>query len=561
VPDNQPKKLLPPKYYLEYFKYLLAFVGRKYQHILLEAEKAFIRNFEQLSENEQCLYVRFSNRSGIYFRVEKLKYDEIDNLDYCLSQLLAKQFLHMPSSTFANEIHLLLDVYSKPELLIFCKKKGITAAGMSGFTKSEILEYILQVFDYEADILLLNGIAPTVRLSYEAEVQMLKFLFFGNRHSSMTEFVTRDLGYQRYEQYDEEKLVAQFATRQEAEDKLMVSLFAEKFYQIASLLSPDELHHWAVNWMVLHGKALSELAQGLLEHHKLKFGQFFEKIKEPEVAFDTYSLTELPPSRERRVRILAKLGHTNEANQLAESMLAEPYNNDEYMFAVDYQRKQKAKAEKTRNKRSVTLQLHDSESVTLPETWRNRVEAGIIAHYQSQGYSAVFAENHLWKSLFGLLFWDIIYDTEALAMHHPLQRAPSDIYKPVFYESRRPKIIQRLDILHDTDELTSYVQLIYQQKNGTTNPLVDWQQTTLEAVLAVLRHLSAFQLRAVLLEMAGNLKQNTHGFPDVFVWNTDTYHFIEVKSPTDNLSNQQLFWLQYFERIELQAKVLRVVWE
>jgi len=38
------------------------------------------------------------------------------------------------------------------------------------------------------------------------------------------------------------------------------------------------------------------------------------------------------------------------------------------------------------------------------------------------------------------------------------------------------------------------------------------------------------------------------------------YCFVEVKSPTDNLSNQQLSWLQYFEEIGVKAKVLRVYW-
>ena len=38
------------------------------------------------------------------------------------------------------------------------------------------------------------------------------------------------------------------------------------------------------------------------------------------------------------------------------------------------------------------------------------------------------------------------------------------------------------------------------------------------------------------------------------------YCFVEVKSPTDNLSNQQLSWLQYFQEIGVNAKVLRVYW-
>ncbi|MFY7889460.1 MAG: VRR-NUC domain-containing protein, partial [Spirosomataceae bacterium] len=72
-----PEKIeLEPKYYLGYFHYLLGFVEKKYAHILNESENAFLSDFAQLSENEQCLYVRFSNRRASFFRTDKLKYAE-----------------------------------------------------------------------------------------------------------------------------------------------------------------------------------------------------------------------------------------------------------------------------------------------------------------------------------------------------------------------------------------------------------------------------------------------------------------------------------------------------
>ncbi len=560
MPAPTDKIVLPPKYYLDYFKYLLGFVQRKYSHILIESEREFLVKFELLSEDAQCLYVRFSNRSGKYFRTSKLKYEEIADIENALESLTVAKMAVRPDGSHAAETEELLQIFNKAELVQFCKACGLASKGLSAYAKNEVVQYILQNIEYEVIVKSIVEFDSVVRLNFEPEVQMLKYLFFGNRYDTMTEFVTRDLGFQRYEQYDEEKLVAHFNTRQEAEDKLAVSLFAEKFFEIAENLPAKELYYWAVNWMVLHGKDLSEMALTVLERQKLKFATFFEKIKEPAVAFDMYALTELPPSRERRVRILAKLGHEEEARELAESMLAEPYNNDEYFFAIDYKRKLEAKQSKAKNKRSVTIQLHDSEAVSIAADWRNRVEAGVIDYYKNLGYEAVFSENYLWKTLFGLLFWDIIYDTETLAIHHPLQRAPSDIYKPIFFESRREKLLDRLDILEDKEELSYYVRLIFKEKAGITNPLVDWQETTLETVLVLCERLTAFQMRSVLLEMATNLKQNTHGFPDLFIWNAETYHFIEVKSPTDNLSNQQLFWLRYFERIELNAKVLRVLW-
>ncbi len=47
----------------------------------------------------------------------------------------------------------------------------------------------------------------------------MKFLFFGNRYLDMTEFVMRDMGLVQFESHDDDKLVARFNTRKDAEDK------------------------------------------------------------------------------------------------------------------------------------------------------------------------------------------------------------------------------------------------------------------------------------------------------------------------------------------------------
>ena len=141
-----------------------------------------------------------------------------------------------------------------------------------------------------------------------------------------------------------------------------------------------------------------------------------------------------------------------------------------------------------------------------------------------------------------------------------MQPAPSDIYKPIFFELRRDKLLNRLDILEEKAELLKFIEDIFLEKQGITNPLVDWSAITFHSVLKICEKLDSTHIRAVMLEMAINLKNNTHGFPDLFTWNTDSYEFIEVKSPTDNLSNQQLYWLRFFERIGVKSRVLRVDW-
>ena len=75
---GRQKALLTPRYYLDNFQYVLDFVERLYGGLLNETEWDFVRRFRTLSVDAQCLYVRISNRKGLFFRVNKLHYREID---------------------------------------------------------------------------------------------------------------------------------------------------------------------------------------------------------------------------------------------------------------------------------------------------------------------------------------------------------------------------------------------------------------------------------------------------------------------------------------------------
>ncbi len=55
---------LPPKYYLDNFRFVLDHVQALYADILTAQESAFADDFNALSEDAQCLYVRLLSRRG-----------------------------------------------------------------------------------------------------------------------------------------------------------------------------------------------------------------------------------------------------------------------------------------------------------------------------------------------------------------------------------------------------------------------------------------------------------------------------------------------------------------
>ncbi|MFN8346129.1 MAG: VRR-NUC domain-containing protein [Spirosomataceae bacterium] len=568
IPSREPvgPVELPPKYYLDYFVFLIKFVERLYGEILNGNERKLIRDFRALSEDAQCLFVRFSNRRGLFFRTGKLKYNEIEDIPAALYELEEKGFIEDLSPKHEPYAEEVLQLFTKEEWL---KLAPPVELSLKPLKKPDLIRYLSHTFTFELLVSQINasvGFKPTdalgepvIKVNYEVEVMMLKFLFFGNRHADMTEFVIRDLGKVNFERYRDDAYTARFATRLDAEDKLMVSLTAEQLYEMQEAATPpEEIFDWFMNWQAsVH--QLSEAAQPGYVRLINKIGAYLERQKLPEQALTVYQLTDHIPSRERRVRLLYRMGFTDEAVALCELIAQDPQNADERFFAIDFQEKM-ANAKK-RVKKSVTRFLQESQSVQISAGYRYRVEQGVVDYFLEKGYGAVHAENYPWRGFFGLIFWDVIYDTNVQAIHHPLQRMPSDFHQPDFYRKRSLQIRQRLTELDTCEKVEQALESTFIEKFGIANVLVDWNEVLLELVKLIAKSLTPIQMRAILLEMAVNLRENTRGFPDLMVWGNEGLEFIEVKSPTDHLSSQQLHWMHFMADLGVKARVLRVEWK
>lgn len=553
---------LPAKYYLENFRYLLDFVKRLYGGLMNEAEWDFVRRFDMLSEDAQCLFVRFSNRKGLFFRINKLNYKEIEELPAALGELLLSGFVERLSAHHEIRGGEVLNTFTKPELLDLLPLEPEELKPLSKQKKEDVVQYALQELDFGEVVTSLTTRETVVRVNFEAEVMMLKYLFFGNRASDMSEFVVRDLGMVNFERYDESKLTARFRTRKEVEDKLLISLTNEELRELKEAETPPEdIYNWFLNWNETRPE-LTEIAIPGYQKLVVRVGAFLEKQKLPEQALAVYELSNRVPARERRVRLLFRYGMMDEALALCDEIAVTPQNAEEKFFAVDFREKIQSAGEKKRSRKSTTRFLSDAESVNIPAAYRHHVEAGVMAYYLEAGYDAAFSENYPWRGLFGLVFWDIIYDANVQAIHHPLQRTPSDFYLPDFYMKREDLIKKRLNELVSTEDWRVHTERMYNEKYGITNVLVDWSEELLSLVHRLVALLDPAQLRLILLEMARSLRENTRGFPDLLIWNeAGEYEFVEVKSPTDHLGAQQLHWLQYFQSIGVKGKVVRVIWE
>lgn len=527
--------ILPEKYYLDYFNYVLEFVERQYDHVLDQPEYVFYQAFRDLSEDAKCLYLRFSNRKGDFFRINKLSYSEILDLQTAKEELLYTGFISINENTDPAQFKL----FTKAELL----------SHFNFLDKAQKKEHFLLELT-EIDIPILHEQEEIAEVLKKEEVDFIKMLFFGHRGGRMTDFVIRDVGNVKIEKLDETKFKPWFQSREEALSVMHISQLRRMMYEIQEANLPLEEYLEEMPWNVwLQYPRSAKSAEKLL----LKIAYYFEQMAQPKEALKYYSYTDKPPARERKVRLLEKQNQKDQAIEIAKTMLDSPANATELTFATDYLNRSGI-----RINRSMTERLKNAPSISLAKDPDIKVEEAVIQYFEKEGWKGFHAENYLWRGIFGLLFWDIIFDTSHGSFHHPLQRQPSDLNDAAFFESRVGLLEAQLKKFKSRKILLAYLQKIHDEKEGVSNRFVGWHETLLSSITAMIEKVPLQGLKKVLIEMSKNMKDNSAGFPDLFICNETDYHFYEVKSPNDHLSAQQLFWLDFLASSKIKADVLRV---
>lgn len=553
---NNPTEL-EPKYYLGHFNHLLAFVRHHYGALLTTAENDVLTRFDTLSEDARCLLIRFSNRRRRYFRAAKLHYPELASVSDCLAELRHAGMIAHPGEA-DDDLAALLGEFTVAELRALTAR--LTEERPPAARKTELVA-ALAGLSHDRVIAAINARELLIQPRHADLMQLLKFLFFGTPYQSMEQFVIRDLGYARFEDYDPLALRPRFTSRREVDDVLYVWHRYDEFRALRNLLEPAAVLNKVASWLEQRER-LHPGAWPRLERLAVKLGRWLERQAEPELALRGYRFARQPPARERQVRLLAKLGRHGPATALCREILAAPCDPAERLFAADFLAR---RAGRTRLL-STTRALKAAASVGLDPGYRRRVEWGVLEHFRAQGYQGRFSENYLWRGLFGLLLWEQLFDPAAGTIHQPLQRAPSDLYQENFLPTRRAQIERRLRLLDDPQRCLTELRQRLADKWGVNNPLVNWHHDLEELLTVCCRRLSGAQLRTVMLELAANVGAHGSGFPDLLVWR-DTpaegggdYCFIEVKAPGDQLRPQQLHWLRVFRRCRIPVRLLKVHW-
>lgn len=540
--DKPEPAVLPTGYYLDNFEIVLREVEERYADLLALPEREFLRDFSELSLGARRLYVRLSSRRGPWFRSDRLRYPEIE--DGAPEELLAAGFA---AEGGEEEIAARMALLVRPELLAAAAELDCDLLRhCRGLARSELGAAV------GAAIARADGAAaaaarfPILRLLRCEPVRVFRLLFFGNLAQDWTEFVLADLGVVRFESYSPPAGERLFATRAVLERHLELRRAAE---QLERSLAGDELDSTAAAVAPLLAGECDRGARRLRDQLAIAVARALERRggnADLEAALELYAAAGAAPSRERRIRILRHLERRDEASALLAQVRAAPLDESERIFAERDERGRRRR--RPIPERSLVAARGDG------------VERTALEALAAEGFRGFFAENWLWRSLFGLAFWDIVFAPIPGAFTHRFQYGPRDLYDG-FRAAREEAISARIEALRVEPRLPAALLARWDEKYGVANRLVAFAAQLRPHLELALESVAGPQFAAVADRLSRDLRRYASGFPDLFlVGPGGDILLAEVKGPGDVLRPEQESWLEYLNDHGLPAVVLQVRW-
>ena len=532
----QPRIPPPPDYYRDNLLRVLEHVWNRYADLLDSEAAHFIDKVGAASRLAQRLYARLVTRKGPYIRLDRLQYREIHDLPGAVDELVRTGLVQCNAEAPAET---LLALFTKGELTALFDRRAAT--------KKALLRDILERHPETAIRERLRGSTDWLCLADRQSLDLLQLLFFGNSslggpHRDLTTFVLEDLGTLRFENYRVSLDQRLFNDRRE----LQRYCAARDLHELSRRADEDADTADAVLAAIMAlPDAPARLEKRLLDRTLNRLGRWFERTGNADQALACYARSRSHPARERRVRILTKLGDEATAQTLLDEITADPLGPEEQNFAARF-----------RGRR--TAPTPPVTQVPLETGRAGSIETQALDRLQASGGEGWHLENRLPLGLAGLAFWNVVFAPVDRAFLNPYQAGPLDLFWEDFAIQRRALLAATTAVLAEPERFARTLRATLEDKAGTVNCLVSWNHLDryrLDRILETVPHGVLFPLVCHMIE---NLWRARTGFPDLLVlYGARDYEFVEVKGPNDQLQPAQRAWFSYFQRNGCNARVLK----
>lgn len=535
---------LPTFYYHEHFMEMLEFVVSHYAHALLDEHMDLVRRFRLLPRPEQCLYVRLVNRKGRIFAADKLRYPELGDTRALLRRLTEEGWTGAP--TEQHYVHVLSHL-TKAEISSVLQPMF---TGMSRSLKKDELVSFARAHCSADEFMARLQADRLLAQRHVDEIRYLLFLYFGRVQDGLSKFTMRDLGLVRSLDFNE-NYEPRYSDRVEAQQNYF---FLLQLHRLTSA-EPSVLMQMAEDASTWPEP---DFASSAATRDKLAYtlGRQLERSGDRRAAQQVYALGESAKCSERMIRVLLASNERDEAERLLLRCIETPRSEEESLMAEDlYARKFKKKRTSAR-----TDELRASETIEIDEANSGSPERAAVEHFKQRGLVAYRTENLLWRTYFGLLFWDHLFADDNATLHSPFEFLPAMLADGSFYAQNEEAVENRLRIIDDRPALKKRLLQASTQNYGKANGVFRWRRSILDALFAFIDHASGESSRQMLRRISRDYKGTRYGYPDLMIIDDDGAHFVEIKTEGDQLRANQLLRQQQLRDAGFRADVVRIRW-
>ena len=547
---------LPETYYLDNVLTLFEHVRQVYGDLLEQPQLAFLDDFAALSPDASKLCIRLLNRSHDCYRRAKLNYSEIGSLDAAVAELAQHGLLEINGDI---DRATLLSLFTLPELRALIGNDG-GIEGLGKLRRAE-LEVALLELDDDDFFTRLKHCDDLLQLLCRDEYLLCQMLFFGNLNQSMTDFVLHDLGLFQYENYPVDPEHRPYRSTLEIRQHWLLYQLQNQF-ELGDNSDRKQLRELGD---IIPGD-IEALAPGFGKSERLRYqvARQLERIGDLSSADRLYRQCLLPPSRERRARILDQRGKHRAALELCEAIIAQPLDEQELQFACGFAARLIRRHDFAAMESIEQLRItHQPQIIDLELEFHDPVEIAVTEFHNAADSAGRcdYVENSLFNGVLGLLLWDVVFAPLPGAFYNPFQYRPSDFYAHDFATRRGRLLDQAWAAINSNEDIWRIVKKRWRQKQGLMNPFVNWQGLDLDLIELALERIEHAHWRAIFIRILRDLRNNRAGFPDLVQFpSTGGYCLIEVKGPGDSLQKNQQRWMQYFDEHGIPHQLTRVTW-
>ncbi|WP_343861491.1 exonuclease domain-containing protein [Aliiglaciecola litoralis] len=529
---------------MSHFQEFIEFVTGPCAHLLDSDDSQFISSFQTLPEDAQCLFVRGLNRKSPIIKTASLDYEEINNTQQHMNTLLQQGFYQPVTEQHSDQ---LLTTLTKPELALVLRQAGVNLK--SSDNKATYLEYAMEVCDF-CHLSPLLGTENLVRLGFETQIRYFLFLFFGDLRSGLNKFSMRDLGIMptrrgvtqdaaRFDFIDEAKSAFFYACQRKDMHQLTISQQLELAIDVKHFPSPQ-----GTLANINYDRFLCKLGKAIVSH-------------QPELGIEILALSGEPLAQEKVIRERYKQGDKEWVKQRLEEIIDNPDSEVLLTFAEDFLDR---KFNQKRTSVLTDMLREQSASLKIDEMYMDSVENGVKVHYQKQGKQVFRTENRLWRALFGLVFWDELFENQQSSLITEFDFKPQSISQNQFYITCEQAIETRLYRMTSSKAVFMQLSKVMLEKYGSPNGIFRWHRSLLEVLAVFFDYVDIDAFKAQMRMMAQDFKTYGDGYPDLMVVDENGLRFEEIKGPGDQLRKNQLLTIRQLRQQGFAVRITQVEW-